>query len=632
MDYTAFIRPEYVLMLIFAGALITYFAGKYSSMARYSLSLLFSGLALLMVALLYGKNTLSVWTPSITPNGISMYVGTNPLTWFFAIILASLSFLTIMYSIPIMKGKRMENWFHTLTLLLMGSMLGVVFSSDLLSFFIFWEMMTLSSYLLVTLAGKRSDKAALNYMILSTMGAYSMLTGITMLYVHFGTTEFSLLSAQIPGTPVNFLWLSLGLVAVGFLVKSAALPFYVWAAPAYSEAPDGFTPLFSGALSKLGAYGLFLFMYVIVGMSALIGMGSFRGVSSFGYAIALLGGITAFIATLYAIREDDIKRLLAYSSVSQVGYILMGLGIGTSLSVAGSLYHALNHALFKTVLFMGAGAIIQLTGTRKMSEMGGLATRMPITFLTMLISIFSLAAIPMTSGFGSKWLIYEAAINKGFVFIAPLAFVASVGSFLYSFRLLQAVFLGQLPDGLKDAKDPSLLVTIPMIALTSITVLFAIVPGVPLGAIASAESYMGIQPIQVDSLFYFRIGNSFGAYNALVVMTILLFAMLVAMIMFAFAGSKSKKVDQHDTYLSGEIYEHHSDLGLHYAANFYRPIERMFEPYLRLRLERTYDAFGRGYELLSEGIRRVYSGDVQTYVYYVIGFLGMLIILAGWWW
>ncbi len=631
MDYMSFARPEFAIMLLFVGALITYFAGKFSSVARYVLSLAFSGLAVVLIALMYDKEIGLMWTPSSMPVNISIYIQTNPLSWFFAIILSGLAFLVLMYSIPIMKGKRMENWFYTLSLLLTGSMLGVVFSGDLLSFFIFWEIMTLSSYLLVTLAGKRADKAALNYMIISTAGAYAMLIGMVMMYVRFGTTEFSELAAMLPTASAGFIWVSVGLIAVGFLVKSAALPFYVWAPPAYSEAPDGFTPLFSGGLSKLGPYGLLLFMYGMVGLSSLTSMGTFRGVSGFGYAVALLGTITSAIATLYAISQDDIKKLLAYSSISQIGYILMGIGIGSSLGVAGAMYHVLNHALFKTVLFMGAGVLIYTTGTRKMSQMGGLATKMPLTFLTMLISIFSLAAIPITGGFGSKWLLYEAAIQKQFVLIVPLAFVASVGAFLYSFRLLQSVFLGELPERLEDAKDPSPLVLTPMLIMASITVLFAIVPGIPLSVIASIESYIGIEPISVDSWYSLFVGESFGAYDAMMVMNVMLLAMMVGFGLFVFGG-KERKVDQHDTFLSGEVYEHHENLELHFAGSFYRPIERLFEPYLRKRLEMIYDAFGTGYEYISEGIRRLYTGDVQDYVYYVVGFLGMLIIIAGWWW
>ncbi len=628
MDYTAFIAPQWAIMLLFLGAILTYFIGRISATGRYVTVLVFSGISVFIVGKLYGENMTYVWTPSVLPESASIYIHTNPLSWFFAIMLSGLAFLTLMYSIPIMKGKRMENWFYTLTLVLTASMLGVVFSGDLLSFFIFWEIMTLSSYLLVASAGKRADKAALNYMILSTIGAYAMLIGLMMIYVRFGTTSFAALSRMLPTAENEFLWISLALVSVGFLVKAAALPFYVWAPPAYSEAPDGFTPLFSGGLSKLGAYGLMLFMYGIVGINALVGMGTFRGLPTFGYAIALLGSITSVIATLYAVAQDDIKKLLAYSSVSQLGYVLMGIGIGTSVGVAGGLYHALNHALFKTVLFMGAGVLIYTTGSRKLSDMGGLATKMPITFLTMLIAIFALAGIPMTGGFGSKWLLYEAAIDRRFVLIAPLAFVASVGAFLYSFRILQAAFLGQLPDRLKDAKDPPLLISIPMILMSGLLVLFGIAPGIPLGIIANIESFMGIQPLDV-SRYAVYLGAGFGAYNAMTVMSVITAAMVVGVIIFMM-GSKSRKVDQHDTYLSGEVFEHHENLELHYAANFYRPIERLFEPYLRKRLERCYDALGTAYEGFSDVIRKVYTGNVQDYVYYVIGFLGFM-ILAGWW-
>ena len=628
-DTSLMFRPEWMIAILFVGALLTYFAGKVSAVSRKVLAILFSSYVAILVFLSPQTGITTAWRPSFSPVHFRLLLTINPLSWFFALMLSMVSALGIIYAAGFRKSSERDNAFYALSLVLMGAMLGVVFSGDMLSFFIFWEIMTLSSYLITTLAGKRAYRASLNYMIISTAGAYSMLIGMTMIYVRYGTLEFWRLSALLPGANALFLIEVLTLIGVGFAVKAALIPFYVWAPPAYSEAPDSFTPVFSGALSKLGPYGFMLFMYGLVGVNALAKVGTFRGISDFGYVVAILGSITSVIATLYAIAQDDIKKLLAYSSVSQLGYVMMGIGIGTSVGVAGGLYHALNHAIFKTTLFMGAGALIYTTGSRKLSDMGGLATKMPITFITMLISIFALAGIPITSGFGSKWLLYEAAIDKKFVFIAPLAFIASVGAFLYAFRILQSAFLGQLPERLKDAKDPSPLITVPMLFLAGLLVLFGIAPGIPLSLIANIESYMGIAPINV-SKYAVYLGANFGAYNAIYVMTAVTFALITGLVLFLM-GAKSRKVDQKDTYLAGEVPEHHVDLYLHYSANFYRPIERMFAPYLRLRLERLYDAFGNGYELISEGIRRIYTGDVQHYVYYVMAFLGLLIV-AGWWW
>jgi formate hydrogenlyase subunit 3/multisubunit Na+/H+ antiporter MnhD subunit len=627
-DMNFMFRPEWMISILFLGALITYFTGKVSAGGRKALAIIFSSYVAILV--LFSKTgVITGWRPSYSPVHFRLLLTINPLSWFFAVMLSMVSAMGIIYAAGFKKSSERDNAFYALSLVLMAAMLGVVFSGDMLSFFIFWEIMTLSSYLITTLAGKRAYKASINYMIISTAGAYSMLIGMTMIYVRFGTLEFWRLATLLPRANGLFLLETLSLIGVGFAVKAALIPFYVWAPPAYSEAPDSFTPVFSGALSKLGPYGFLLFMYGMVGISGLAKMGTFRGISDFGYAIALLGSITAVIATLYAIAQDDIKKLLAYSSVSQLGYVMMGVGIGTSVGVAGGLYHALNHAIFKTTLFMGAGALIYTTGSRKLSDMGGLGTKMPITFLTMLISIFALAGIPLTGGFGSKWLLYEAAIQKKFVFIAPLAFIASVGAFLYSFRILQSAFLGQLPDRLKDAKDPSPLISIPMVFMAALLVLFGIAPGIPLSIIASVESYIGIAPINV-STYSAYLGVNFGAYNAYTVMLVITLSLIVALVIF-FMGSKSRRVDQNDTYLAGEVPEQTVDLYMHYSVNFYRPIERLFAPYLRLRLERLYDAFGNGYELISEGIRRIYTGDVQHYVYYVMAFLGLL-IAAGWWW
>ncbi|MFX1415327.1 MAG: NuoM family protein, partial [Promethearchaeota archaeon] len=274
------------------------------------------------------------------------------------------------------------------------------------------------------------------------------------------------------------------LLAAGFLVKMAVFPIHWWLPPVHAEAPTPISVLLSGAMIETGAYALVRFGIVTLGPAA----------TSLSFWVGLLGVITMFYGGLMALVQKDIKRLLAYSSVSQMGYVLFALGMITTYGVSGGLFHLINHAFSKGLLFMTAGAVIHQTHLRDVDLMGGLSNKMPITAFTAAVGALSIAGAPPLSGFASEWMMFlggfqAALMDAGgiarpeFFVLSILAVSSSIVSAGYMLRYIWKVFLGPHPESLEDVKESSNWMTIPMIILAFLIVLFGIFPGLALDVI-----------------------------------------------------------------------------------------------------------------------------------------------------
>ena len=544
--------------------------------------------------------------------GVKLNLTFDPTTWFFMLMLDTLAFSALLFAIPYIK--KAQGNFATLILVALAGANGVLMARDFLSLYIFWEMMSWATYLLIL---RKSGEYARRYLLFGVLSAYFIIMGIGIVYYYTG----SFLYSATTGIPMSgWFWILLFLV-LGFGVKMAVVPLHVWAPYAYC-AEQPFVAFLSGGLSKLGTFGILMAMYSIAGISILQGFGTFRGVSLFGYPFALLGAITAFIGTVLAIFQDDLRKLLAYSSIGQLGYVMVGLGLGTSLALGGAIFHAFNHAFFKSLLFLGAGAVIYRTGKYKISEMGGLGYKMPFTFLFVLFAIFALAGIPITSGFISKWMLYEAAIAKKFVFIAPLMLIASVGAFLYCFRILYGVFLGQLSEEHKDVKEAPAPMLAAMFILMLPLVIFSIVPGWILGWISKILVSMGLKPLEYSTFAYYSpIGNA----NMLIMWIAFMLLFMVSMIIFMM--KKARVVDQLDNYLAGEA---PTQVQLHAAHNFYKPLKDTWAPVLKYSINRAYEKFSQFFVEGFKEIRKMYTENPQDYAAYM-GIAFLIFVLVGWW-
>jgi NADH-quinone oxidoreductase subunit M len=226
------------------------------------------------------------------------------------------------------------------------------------------------------------------------VGAYAILLAFSLLYALAGhSLLFKDVLTYLPSMPTGVLISIFILLVIGFGVKAAMMPLHPWAPSAYRESPHTFTSLFSGALSKMGIYGIFLTLFFFTFRFSTLGIGYLRGTHILGYILAWFGAVTAFLGALIAIKQDSAKKLLAYSSISQLGYVIFGLGIGTSMAVTGALFHAISHAIFKGLLFLAVAGVIKRIGTDNLTEMGGLIKRMPFTFVFALFGILALGSL-----------------------------------------------------------------------------------------------------------------------------------------------------------------------------------------------------------------------------------------------
>jgi len=540
--------------------------------------------------------------------GITMHFSISPIAWFFAIMIFSLVPPIMLFSYSFFDKN---NGFFPFMLFLITAVFGILLASDFLTLFFFWELMAASSFILVYIS--RDKKAITSYLAFSILSAVLILTGIALLYSQNGTLLFSEIAFKADIETVA----AIAIMIVGFAVKSALMPLHAWAPFVYSKADEPFVAFLSGGLSKVGYYGMFFVLFVLPGAKILQ---QYFNSSIATYLLAVIGAISAFIGTLLAFMEDDLRKLLAYSSIAQLGYIAVGFGIGSSLAITGALFQAFNHAFFKSVLFLAAGAVAYRTGKWKISELGGVAYKMPFTFMAALFAIFALAAIPITSGFAAKWLLYEAAVSNKYIFITPIMLIAGVGAFLYSFRILYGVFLGEnRHDGIKEAPLP---MVAGMFMLVMPLVIFLIFPGYVLDMMHSALVNAGIGTISHTN---YVIHSGMASYNTLAVVIGMMVAMIPAFLIYVLR--KQKKVDFKDNFLAGEPYEFHGYISMHAANNFYKPIEDVIMPYLRRGTISFYTGIYNAMGKVSKAVRRIYTGLSQDYAIYIIIFL---FIIMGW--
>ncbi len=604
-----------LFVILFGGAILTFFAGK---LARPLYWIVF------MITLTAATVTFYTWirmgdAVSMDMNGLQLQWGLTAFGWLFSLMVLGLGFMAGIYSLSYMQGKDKQGYFYFNFLLSIGAMMGILLSRDLVSFFIFWEIMTWSSYFIVVYSGKDVQKTGIRYILFSTIGAYAMLMAIVMVYGQTNSISIADLAAGYSSLGVaQQIWIPI-LFLIAFGVKSALMPLHVWAPGAYANAPMSYTSVFSGALSKMGIYGMVI---VFVTMIANLPEGVvIRDV------IGWMGAITALVATFWAITQDDAKKLLAYSSVGQLGYIIVGVSIGTSFAMMAALFMAVMHALFKGSLFMVVGAIEKQTGTTSLTEVTGLIRKMPWTFITALISIIALAGIPPLGGFVGKWMLYESLINSDHYLLVILIFFASTAGFLYCYKFLFGFFLGQEEKEWEHVKEAPATMVVPMLLMAVFSVVLGIFPGIMLKPIDVAMQSVGY-PETYGNLWSMSV--LFNAWGDQVMLAPLFYAVIgifVFFLVFLFirGRKKTRYVTTKDISTSGEVPL--EDENLSFKENFFQPFLRAIDPVMKRQVMTYYRQIGDGLEAFFDFTRRLYTGNGQVYATYVIIFLVILLLL-----
>ncbi len=528
---------------------------------------------------------------SLPQLGARLTLRVDPLSAIFLAIVAVIALLSTLYSVRYMEHYAHDKLakFFPLLLLCVASMTGVLVCTDFLFFLVFWECMTLTSYFLVTFESENpaSQRAGLKYFIITHGATLCMVAAALLLWRTSGSFSFDAIRQTLSGLLNTRPFLAnttIFLFFLGFATKAGILPMGDWLPDAHPVAPSGMSATLSGALVKLGIYGLVrLFCFFLVVSPSL---------RVWGVILALAGTGSLFVGNLTALRQTDTKRLMAFSTIGQIGYICLGLGVGVyclerypavaSIALAGAILHVINHACFKSCLFLGAGSVLYRTDQRDMDKLGGLAASMPYTTGTTTIASLSIAGVPPFNGFTSKWLIIAGCLSAGMRFplflvlglVALFISLATLGTYL---NVLGSVFLGQADTNHLVEEVPASMV-VPQVVLATLCVLLGIFPQPILRFVGHAIE--GVTNLPVSGVGVSRMwgglfltdGSPVGFWSPLAMLAALA---ILALISYGIQRAGGAQVRSAPVWYCGE--EHAAAMVRYPASSFYLPFKHAFQ-------------------------------------------------------
>ncbi|MFH1577742.1 MAG: proton-conducting transporter membrane subunit [Candidatus Omnitrophota bacterium] len=402
------------------------------------------------------------WIP---PIGICMVL--DALSAFMLITLNLVSCLVAVYSISYMNKYTAKYRFYTLFMLMLAGMNGVIITGDLFNLFVFLEIAAISSYALVAFGTESEElEASFKYAIMGSVASSFILLGIALLYSYTSSLNMADISSVLAEKEYSNITAFISvLFLMGFSLKSAVVPFHAWLPDAHPSAPAPISAMLSGVLIKvLGVYALVRILFNVIGVDS-------RVLS----LLMFLGALSMIVGVFLAIGQWDLKRLLAYHSISQIGYVILGLGLGTPLGIIGGLFHLFNHSIFKSLLFLNSGAVVYAAGTRNLQKMSGLRERMPVTANTSLVASMSIAGIPPFNGFWSKLFIIFACVEAGHLGYASWAVLGSILTLASFMKVQKYAFFGNIKESLKKVKEVPLPMKLSMTLLAVICLVAGII-------------------------------------------------------------------------------------------------------------------------------------------------------------
>lgn len=592
--------------------------------------------------------------------GARLAVAVDGLSAVFLAIASVIATLSTLFSVDYMTHYRHDSLakFYPVLQLFFLSMIGVLVTADLLALLVFWELMTLTSFFLVTFERESaaSQRAGLKYFVITHAATLCMLAAILVLW---RTSAAGLSFAAMRETFASLLahhpyvgHLVILLLSVGFATKAGVLPMGDWLPDAHPVAPSSMSAVLSGALVKLGIYGLLRLFCSFLPLTA--------GLPTWGIVLALAGTISLFVGTLTALQQTDSKRLMAFHTIGQIGYICLGLGVGVyaladqvglaALALMGAILHAANHACFKACLFLGAGAVIFRTGERDMDKLGGLGSQLPITGAASTVASLSIAGVPPLNGFASKWLIIASCLLLGmtsplFLVLGLVALFISLATLASFLKVLGAVFLGPKRED-QAVREVPLTMTVPQVVLAGLCVLLGLLPQLPLQHIWTAVATAvpaAVPPTEV------LLGESWGLSLSAGGVTFALWAPLYLTLGLVVLGALAfgiqrlggAPVREVPVWTGGE--SHSWSVVRYPASSLYRPFKHAFQgiyPAFRLRAPRfpkplrsafdvdrwLYGPLAHSVDWAAKRVSRTHVGTPQIYLLWIV--VGAALVVA----
>ena len=463
-----------VLALPVTGVLVLLFWQNANKKQAAIVALIGEGLALLITFLLLPE--LQHWEAIqfslawIAKLEINFSLELNGLSLVFLVTEILVTLVAIIYSLGEDTGERSSNYYYALLVLFSLGMSGTTLAEDVFVFYIFWELMLLASVLLILIwgHGEQRGRVSLKYFIITHLGSLIVLVGLIMLTVNLGTSSINGLVEKAGTLPLSMQTTLTALFLIGFSVKMAIFPLHIWLPDAHTVAPMPVTIILAAAMLSMGTYGILRFPFSFFLPEVL---------QSFSLAMMIAGLISEVYGAFMAFAEKDIKRVIAYSSVSQMGYILFGLGSLTETGLQGAVMHVVYHAIVKGLLFMVVGIIIQTTKERDIRKLGGLGKAYPILCVTGAIGALGISGMPPLGIFNSEWMIFSGGFQTNFSVVLSIAtLVGSIFTVIYALRFFGGIFMGdQQPKDIPKKAPQSLL--IPTVAVSAFLLIEGLLPG-----------------------------------------------------------------------------------------------------------------------------------------------------------
>jgi len=535
----------------------------------------------------------------------------DPLSIFVGIFIAFFSLLTIIYSFGYMKKREGLLRYYSYIILTMIASLGAVFANNIILFIVFWGFLGFLLYLLVGFGQKDNASYTAKKTLIIVGGTDAlMLLGIAFVWKITGLLQMSLMDITFSTRGAVIAYLCL---AIGAFAKAGAMPFHTWVPDAAEDAPTPVTAFLPASLDKLlGIYFLARISLFVFRMD--LGMNTF---------LLVIGSFTIVAAVMMALIQHDLKRLLGYHAVSQVGYMILGIGTGNPIGIAGGLFHMLNNAIYKSCLFLSAGAVEKDAGTTDLDKLGGLAKIMPITFFAFLIAAFAISGVPPFNGFVSKWMIYQGIIETakagGHLWVIWLV-AATFGSALTlaSFmKLIHAVFLGQPSKRPNTDEEKAVGSTMlaPMITLATLCIVFGIFA----------------YKIPLRMFIFPSLGTSVkfsGTWDAGIATVLVLAGIGVGFIIYLLGSAL--KIRQTEPFVGGASVKSNPDMRVS-GTEFYNTIQEIgiLKFIYKLAHKKFFDIYNVGTGLtlgFNKVLRYIHNGILPTYMAWCL--LGMTVLFV----
>ncbi len=561
--------------------------------------------------------------PLLGGNAVRISFAVDGMSAFMGLIMVTVSLAAVLYSFGFVKKYTGNDKFFTLLLLVLAANIGMVFTGDLFNLFVWFEVSSIALCGLTVFRSERGEafEGAAKYLIYSTVAGLILLFSIGLLYGQYGHLNIKFLSEAIGGNAELLMVdkVALGLMMTVFALKAGAVPMHMATPDAYSEAPAPVTAIFVTA-SQAGLYAMFRSVFTLYGSNIDLTIDLLHAA---GWIVIILGVLSMFVGVTMALVQKDIKRLMAYHAISQTGYMLLGVGVGMAVyatggfdefgrtAMTGGIFHIFNHALYKGLLFLTAGAIIYKAGTRDLNRMGGLGRDMKLTALFFIIGALAISGIPPMNGFASKFLIYESVFQFNPVIgaIAMLVSLLTLASFV---KVFYSAFMGPRMKGMARGEVPASML-MGMAVLAGIILVFSFAPSLVVRSLVdpAVNALTGDGGTTSTSLTLF---TGQGAWNAVVFMGAMISAAIIAVLIRVFFGKKgmTPKGEGKKPYLFGNPTEIDGKPIVIPGSNVYWGFTKALDRYYR-------------------PVEKLHSGIVNEYVFWFVSTMVLAILVMMAW-